>query len=387
MRLRLGLGLLVVLGLGLGLKVKLLSGLIGENTRWTLIGIDGAALLLLLVYSVAALTSHLARLREMLSSLDIYLDGRHDHRLPVYGTGLLTDLSRRINDVLAHDAEDERMDSATPGIKRVVRPGEVTDPAMRALLIAPPNDPEGSASVVGREGVGPVRVRRRGDGDPLEHYDTEVSHPAFDDQAPEDAEDSAHPALAQANAPSTETKEQELSRSVDEDDDDEIQDPSDRDADQMAEDLAVNVQFSDAGMTEAQAQPAEPAEPAAPASAGSLAPPADDEMADDSPSTADSDAQPADKTGKALVKDLELSSEDLRRQLFKDYLQAKQDLGESIEEDLDFAKFNADLDELAANIIRDRGCEDVRFEVRVQNNSVALQPRLVRGKSQPPSAY
>ena len=333
MRLRLALGLSVVLGLAAGLKYKLLLGLVGPDTLWTLLGIDAAALLLLLVYSVAALTAHLTALREMLNSLDIYIDGRHEHRLPVQGSGLLTDLSRRMNEVLSHDAEGEEMNSATPGIKRVVRPAEVTDPHRRGALLS---SPQAANETAGRdtmgEGVGPVRVRRRDSQGQIEGFDTEVTPVGAQDfDAHEDAEsaDAVHGSSAAHN-----------------------------DSGNAFESLAAGSSIVEAAAS-----------------------------SDAKSSVDDDDLQEADKDTN-IQSDADEAEPELepRRLLHKEYLETKRSFGESVEDELDFVQFNADLDDLAQSLMQERGCIDVRFELRIQDGTVALQPRLIREKSQPPEA-
>ena len=383
MRLRLGFGLLVVLSLAAGLQYKLLLGLVGPDTLWTLIGIDAAALLLLLVYSIAALTAHLTALREMLSSLDIYMDGRHDHRLPVQGSGLLTDLSRRINDVLAHDAEADEMNSATPGIKRVIRPAEITDPNRRAaLLSSPQTDSQDSVVIPGGEGVGRVRVRRRDSAPEIERFDTEVGAPDFAQRDDDKEAQPSHVSLA-GNAFDS------LAEDAPAPEADEVADKTDvaaadtsaqRDED-PADELGAKAKDKAQDASSAQQQDA------------SLS---DDEAGDKDSANHDSvskDAPEQDRATQDQSADLPDSDlpdpgaqDDPRRRLHEEYLQAKKRVGESVAADLDFGDFNAKLDALRDQIIRERNCQDVRFELRVDDDSVALQPRIIRAKSRPPAS-
>ena len=394
MRLRMALGLTVVLGLSAGLEYKLLRGLVGPDTLWTLIGIDAAALLLLLVYSIAALTAHLTALREMLNSLDIYIDGRHEHRLPVQGSGLLTDLSRRINDVLAHDAEREEMNSATPGIKRVVRPAEVSDPHRRAALLSSPQaSDKAPVSVAPGEGVGPVRVRRRDSQGEIARFDTEVSAPDFvQDTAADDGEDAkaATSSSAVGNAFETLAGTDSIVQDAPKSGSDEVKDsaeptdvvqaeaPSEQRSEKNSGLSAANKEADADAETDAEtdAEHAPAADPDADALKNDVAAGADsnDKISSDQATADDGDDEDDD------------AESDPRRLLHEEYLQAKKRFGEPIEDELDFVQFNANLDALAERIINERGCLDVRFELRIQDGTVALQPRIIREKSRPPAS-
>ncbi|MFH1812456.1 MAG: MXAN_5187 C-terminal domain-containing protein [Pseudomonadota bacterium] len=371
MRWRIGLGILLVTGLGLGLKLRLLSGLIGEETLRTVAAIDAAVAVLLLIFSVAILTGHLSYLRELVRHLHIVVGGRRDLRMPVRGDGVAADLGHGINELLGSVPQDEGLSSSTPGIRRVVRPGEATDPKLRARILGPVgralDTPEPGADF--GEGVGPVRVRPRdASGEPsastpptsaaaageVPRFDTEVSGPPDQEQVVEPSLDMAS---AEDSLPPSRT--------------------DGRDAGPGA------VERGDEDVT-VQGRPESGAGSAVAVADDNLAP-SDDEDLPVAPaadlSASDSSVPFASAVSLHDVPALDDVVADARRDLFEAYLSAKKRLGEDVAE-VTYQAFDQQLDDLEVQLKAERGCDDVRFNVRVVDGRVALQPRLVRNKAQ-----
>ncbi|MBN2361202.1 MAG: hypothetical protein JXR83_17235 [Deltaproteobacteria bacterium] len=349
MRLRICVIIVAVLAAGLAIKLRLLAGLVGEETLRAIAAVDAAAAVGLTVIVLISLTAHLALLGDIVRSVRAYLAGRRDHRVPVRGGRTVIELSRVINEVLSHVDEDDGKNPATPAFRRVVRPADASSPKLRAQSA---DDDRGGVDY-GDE-VGPVRVHQRGD--PAAYEPT-----IRDGPRPPDA-------FSPPTAPVPQTYDTEISGPPDE------VVAAQQAAGEAAEAVA-------APMPSGQVELVPPIEEPAPAStAVEPVAPATEEGAGAAAAERDSKVSfVAALSGPEEPAQTEAGVE--RRELFDSYVSEKRRLGEPTDE-LDFTAFERLLDDVAAQLKRERGCEEVRFDVRIAAGKVALQPRLVRQKEQ-----
>jgi len=320
MRLRICLGIIVLIGLALALKIRHLSGLVSEETLRIIVAIDVGAVVALFIYAIAVLSSHQARLKDIVRGIAVFRGGRKEYRVPTRGGGTITDLAKQVNLLLAGGDEEET--SGASGFRRIVRPGEVTDPRMRAQILGAVARPGASQiSAAPGDTVGSVKVRARDS--------------ANDSEEPTELPPSPQP------QPTNDT---------------DISGPRDSMVDEP--EPAVEV-------AEPQAAP----EPAVEPESQQLLP---------SESESGVAFVPALSTPGAVNAE---SEEIARRELFETFVAEKKRLGESTDE-LEFDTFDQELDDVAEQLKRDKGCDDVRFDVRVADGKVAVQPRLVRAKAQ-----
>jgi hypothetical protein len=295
--------------------------------------------------------------------LHLIAGGRRDLRMPVRGDGLAADLGQGINELLGAVVPDEGLSSSTPGIRRVVRPGEATDPKLRARILGPVGRAPEAASAHPDldEGVGPVRVRPRDSQAVIAHYDTEVSGPPELDARIEPHLDApeidAPPAVATSAGPEPEAA--------------------------AAADAVAPTSATD----EAVAEPALPASPGEPDAAPRAAGPTDDDEVLPAepvidPGVGGNGSSVSFASAVSLVEAPPIAGDvpDSRRSLFDVYLSAKKRLGEDVEA-VSYEVFDHELGALESQLKQERGCDDVRFDVRVVDGRVALQPRLVRHKA------
>jgi len=348
MRLRICVIIVAVLAAGLALKLQLLGGLVGEETLRAIAAVDAAAAVGLTLIVFISLTAHLALLGDIVRSVRAYLAGRRDHRVPVRGGRTVVELGRVINEVLANVDEGDGKNPATPAFRRVVRPADASNPKLRAQS----GDSDRPASEYGDD-VGPVRVHQR--------VDPEAYQPTIREG----------PRPLETPAPTTAARPMAVAQPAIKTYDTEISGPSDE---VLAAQAEVEAASSEPVATIAsQVEVAPPVEEPAPAVAAPAAEPA---------AVAGNESQVSfvaalSGPGEPAAPDAGVE----RRELYDSYISEKRRLGEPTDE-LDFAGFEKLLDDVAAQLKQERGCEEVRFDVRIAAGKVALQPRLVRQKAQ-----
>jgi len=356
MRLRICLGLLVLAALALALKVRYLSGVISEQNMQTVIAIDVGASIALLIYTLAILSSQHARLKELIRGLIAFRAGRREYRAPVRGGDVLSELAKGINKILAGDEEEEV--SGPVGFRRVVRPSDATDPRMRAKILGVVGSPDAPAMELDPgEEVGPVRRRPRepqpddtqGIVAPVsgQSYDTEVS-------GPRDSVVEAHhdPEPAPAAEPDQRADDQDA--------------PAARGDTLPPQPSAVD-------------EPAEDEPEPEPVAAADSEPEAEPEP---EPRALPSETESGVAFAPVLSTPGAVSAEDddlARRELYETFIAEKARLGEPTD-DLDFGGFEQLLEDVASQLKVEEDVEQVRFDIRVHDGKVALQPRLVRNK-------
>lgn len=355
MRLRICVIIVAVLAAGLALKLQLLGGLVGEETLRAIAAVDAAAAVGLTLIVFISLTAHLALLGDIVRSVRAYLAGRRDHRVPVRGGRTVVELGRVINEVLANADEGDGKNPATPAFRRVVRPADASNPKLRAQG----SDGDRPASPYGDD-VGPVRVQRR--------IDPEAFQPTIREG----------PRSLETPAPASEGKPLAAPTPPIKTYDTEISGPSDE---VLAAQAAVDEQPLPPGAADE-----EPIAATA-ASQVEVAPPVEEPLP--APTAAAETALAAGNESQvSFVAALSGPGEPAapavgveRRELYDSYISEKRRLGEPTDE-LDFAAFEKLLDDVAAQLKQERGCEEVRFDVRIAAGKVALQPRLVRQKAE-----
>jgi len=345
MRLRICVIIVAVLAAGLALKLQLLGGLVGEETLRAIAAVDAAAAVGLTIIVFISLTAHLALLGDIVRSVRAYLAGRREHRVPVRGGRTVIELGRVINEVLANVDEGEGKNPATPGFRRVVRPADASNPKLRAAG----GDSERAGPEYGDD-VGPVRVHQR--------VDPEAYQPTIR-EGPRGLETPVSASVVKpAAAASIQTYDTEISGPPDEA--------------LAAQTTADDESDLGAAVAASQIEVAPPVEELAPASAAS----------ESTKAAAGNESQVsfvAALSGPGAPATPDAGVE--RRELYDSYISEKRRLGEPTDE-LDFNAFEKLLDDVSAQLKQERGCEEVRFDVRIAAGKVALQPRLVRQKAQ-----